>query len=357
MTFFMLATSVEACYYDADMTIDLEKGLPPIEAILAGKFEQNSSDFYDYVIKDQSSRVGMRYVPGQPISLPYALVYAPALARRGKLTEALEAIDPNRNYATVSAAEYATRGAILLASGDFEEAEDQLRRAVEMNPRNSFGRDDHQLRLAQYLRQAKLDPTLTDREPTFVSALLREVSSGSDPRLDAAQTAIAAMIRYEDPCPEHLFAALGELLEYRDQHALAYRAFRRSLELNHPRRDLLEPRLQEIRTRLGDSQIDATIDSERLDAAKWVSAYQAEQAARFPSIAPADLSSFYAAHGNLRERAVGFKLRLITLFSRFWPALSLSGALAAVGVVALHRRLKQRKVSLSADGGLVNAAG
>lgn len=367
LLFLACAGSAHAGFYDVEMGLDQRKGLPPLEAILAGKFERHSDAYYDAVILEQRERAKAVYVPGKPILLPNALTFAPALARRGQLDEAYDAIHPERNGAAIkSPLELATRASIQLARGKFDDAIAELTQANQQNPNRSFARDKYELELARYLQSVHNHPSITEHQPTFVRQLFRHErearvpaseGNGDDPLfshpmasnavIDEAVVALSAMIRFGDLQAPHVYAALGDLLRLRGELPLAYRAYRRAIEANHPWRGRIERELEETRTQLGPShtEIDTHIDAERRDAEVWVNAFLAQEAKVLQSgqthIKPEHLESFYAEYGNLREPPITLWSRTSAIVARAWPVLSATVALLIVLLLMLLRRLRQ----------------
>jgi tetratricopeptide (TPR) repeat protein len=365
----ILSASARASFYDFDATLDLNKGLPPVQAILAGKFEQHSTEYYAHVIPEEKRRSTSRYVPGKPIDVANAIVLAPALARSGDLTGALEAVDPLRNLATDSPIENSMRASILMALGDLKTAVEELKSFRQSTPSSPFGREEYELKLAQYLLEADADSTLVQRQPTFVRGLLinqselapngastepsseiwLEKARDADPQqIQKAMTAIIAMIRFGDLGSAHLYAALGDLLRVQGDAPLAYRAYRRALEHAHPWPAALEREIESIRQELGtDPRIsDATIDAEQRSAQAWVRAYQAFEMRLLREDRLQGVSSvwepFYAEHGNLREAPVTTWARTTRWAARMWPALTIITMILLVSTAMLIRWLRQR---------------
>jgi hypothetical protein len=86
---------------------------------------------------------------------------------------------------------------------------------------------------------------------------------------------IVGILRFGSGNPE-LCLTLGDLLALRGDKNLAYRAYQRALELNHPRQKYLQRMLTGMREHIYHAEeiSDETIAKERADAEAWVKAYQ-----------------------------------------------------------------------------------
>jgi tetratricopeptide (TPR) repeat protein len=87
---------------------------------------------------------------------------------------------------------------------------------------------------------------------------------------------IVGMIRFGTGTSPELYLALGDLLVLRGDKNLAYRAYQRALELNHPRQEYLKMMMRGLREMIPDraSIEPEAIAADRADAEAWVKAYQ-----------------------------------------------------------------------------------
>lgn len=117
---------------------------------------------------------------------------------------------------------------------------------------------------------------------------------------------VFGMIRFGTGTSPHLFHALGDLLAYRGDKHLASRAYRRALQYNHPRPELLKEAIAAIESAVEhkDELSDAMIAREQAAAEAWVAAYQRYEddlvRAGNPPTTEADYEPFYRQHGHAR---------------------------------------------------------
>src|SRR5687767_15734765 len=112
------------------------------------------------------------------------------------------------------------------------------------------------------------------------------------------------MIRFGTGKSAELYFVLGDLLAYRGDKHLAYRAYPRAVELEHPRSNEIRSFMQQLKEgteRHGEFD-EQLIRRERAEADAWVAAYQQFEddlirAGKDPSD-EAPYEPFYAQHGR-----------------------------------------------------------
>jgi tetratricopeptide (TPR) repeat protein len=227
-------------------------------------------------------------------------------------------------------------GTFYLHKGDFDNGILYIRKALQINPDAHFGREEYQLRLAEFLREgrseprrlratdfllirdgmvltpaaakeaaetglteftramaavvASTQPATTQRvdpdevyaDPDVAVDIQRWAYRGRPERLremgfkDNVFDGIVGMIRFGTGTSSELYLTLGDLLVLRGDKNLAYRAYQRALDLDHTRKKYLEA----VMKALSDTIYDTTsiqpeaIAADRANAEAWVSAYQ-----------------------------------------------------------------------------------
>lgn len=349
-----------ACIWSGDIEFDRELGLPPLEAILAGRYERRSDAFHDRTIAFQRSRMDIPITDPHNIVLPEMRRLAAALLARGDLDGAKSAIDRGMDFEPYSANTFALAGTIALARGEHEQAAHYLRRSLEFAPRPLFRREVYELILAEHLQRLQSGQLSRRQDPTFVRPLLRRISGAAGDgsqddslftaakarqniELDDAIAGVAAMIRFGNPLAAELYAALGELLRFRGDDVLAERAFRRALETGKADVEFVEAHLKALRAGGGEAFSDAAVATERRSAEAWVAAFQAFEADLLKtSEAPPQAKAFgpfYEKHGNPRIVAQRNTLDVGRFMKRYWPPFALAGVIGCVAIAArIHRR-------------------
>ncbi|MDB5295415.1 MAG: hypothetical protein JWO31_1398 [Phycisphaerales bacterium] len=345
-----------ACLWDYDTIRDERRGLPGIAEVLAGRWERHSAFFYG----DRVDRM-RAVVAREPANGPARDNLAVALEKRGQVDAAIavaretERVLPGR-YETA-----ANLGTFHIHKGELDEGIAWIKRALAINPAAHFNREAYQLRLAEFLRDGRADPRRAAGR-NFLGFALREglyaeaesfakTEGGGSAAMMPAGANVAAtgpsthpsaapadspaltpdkiphagrgnpgrleelglepdvfdgvvgMIRFGTGTSAELYLTLGDLLAASGDKHLAYRAYRRAIDLNHPRQaylDAMTKALGEYVKNHADLSPEA-VAAERSAADAWVAAYQAHEdglirAGGDPD-AEAGLAGFYAANG------------------------------------------------------------
>lgn len=254
----LLASSVavpapaHACLWDSDTLKEESLGAREVAAVVTGDLGKHSAAFYQAKVTytrallDRGGAVAERYDD-----------LAVALAKSGKLDDALAVLTEKDQRFPDEYSTHANRGTMLAGKGDLAGALVELRRAVAINPRAHFGREHVQIRLLEWLARLGQDPTLVERE-TFLG---QAISSGRDSiesvrtrplrgraavgaaaadlaaaaEVDSNVVALVGLIRFGDgERSPHLWFALGWNLALRGDNQLAIHAFRQAERLGHP---------------------------------------------------------------------------------------------------------------------------
>jgi tetratricopeptide (TPR) repeat protein len=349
----MAAAPALACLWDYDTLRDERRGLPGIAEVLAGKWERHSPFFY----ADRAARM-RRLIERDPADWAAYDNLAVALEKLGRFDEAIAVMADKERLNPGQYTTYANLGTFYLHKGELAPGIAYIRQALAINPAAHFGRETYQLKLAEFLRAGRDDPRLLTSQNFLGIAGGKRVDAGwsgelaTQPATRPATAATAAdvpatgpptrssnagdeiperqywamrggpgqlrelgldddvfdgivgMIRFGTGTSAELYLALGDLLALRGDKHLAYRAYQRALDLNHPRRAYLTDVMDTLRDRVQDKAEFAPekIAAERAAADAWVAAYQKYEddlirAGKNPDD-EANLAGFYAASGK-----------------------------------------------------------
>ena len=367
----VLTVPALACIWDDDTLLDERRGLPGVAEVIAGKWERHSPFFYEHRATVMAARLAK-----DPNDLAAYDNRAVAYEKLGKADQAIAVMLKKDK---VKPGEYTTEanlGTFYLHTGDMENGIAHIRKALEINPDAHFGREKYQLMAAEYLQRAKANPSELDLGSFVLPELFRatpetrEIAGeqgygnlitsrrnemwhgrGHDPRLtDKPIQGVVGMIRFGTGTSPHLYHALGDLLAHRGDRHLALRAYRRALQFNHPRPELLKEAIAAVEGAVENKSelSDAVIAKEQAEAEAWVKAYQRYEddlvcAGREPQ-AEADYAPFYARYGSARPTPTGFAVAAndATKFVRRYGWVA-AGFVALVLALIVRAKLKSRK--------------
>lgn len=333
----LLSTDAVACLWDYDTLRDERRGLPGVAEILAGRFERHSKFFYEKRVEAMNALIARE--PGDRAAYDNLAV---AYEKLGNQDAAIEVMLRKEKLAPGEYTTHANLGTFYMHKGDMDRGIEHIRKALQINPSAHFGREEYQLQVAEYYRDAKADPTLLTRM-NFLEHHLRKTGKYV-PQMESATTrpaseaavkgpfdlhwslaphdlsqvglkenvtdGLVGIIRFGTGTSAELFLALGDVLHLRGHKALAYRAYKRARDLNHPRKDYLSAVMASIEDNAGhtstrDSISDAGIKAERADADAWVAAFQTYEddllRAGKDVNDETNYAAFYAAHGKAQQ--------------------------------------------------------
>jgi tetratricopeptide (TPR) repeat protein len=338
------------CLWDYDTIRDERRGLPGVAEVLAGKWERHSPFFYENRVARMTALVAK--VPANWAAYDNLAV---ALEKLGRPAEAIAVM---RRKAELNPGQYTTHanlGTFLLHTGQLDEGIGEIKRALAINPAAHFGREEYQLKLAEFLRDGQKDPRLLtamnflhvvgDRvvDPATYPPLTRPTTGPSTvpasqpqatqpatgPSASTAEEAevermiwvfrglqpadlglksnvfdgLVGIIRFGTGTSAELYLTLGDLLTLRGDKNLAYLAYQRALDFKHPREAYLRAVMAAIKEHAYDKSAlsDESIAADRAAADAWVRASQTYEddlirAGKDPDD-EANLAGFYAANG------------------------------------------------------------
>ena len=258
LTVLLTVGPAAACLWDYNTLRDEKRGLPGVAEVLAGQWERHSRFFYEHRVTAMKAKLVAKSDDWDAMD-NLAVAHA-------KLDDLDAAVAVMRDKERRHPGQYTTAsnlGTFYMFQGDLPVAVVQLKRALAINPNAHFGREEYQLRLADFLLQAKSAPSLEDFDFLFVgqdAAEARAVTrraAATQPLTDEEQAEAAfgdeevefartqgrcrsfeslnlkpnvfdglvGMVRFGTRASPELYYALGDLLTARTDKALAYRAY------------------------------------------------------------------------------------------------------------------------------------
>jgi tetratricopeptide (TPR) repeat protein len=373
---FTVAAPALGCLWDYDTLRDEKRGLPGMAEVLAGQWERHSRFFYQHRVAAMTAKLAARSDDWDAMDN-----LAVAHAKLDELDAAIAVmLDKEKRhpgqYTTAS-----NLGTFYMFKGDLPAAIAQLKRALAINPNAHFGREEYQLRLAEFLIRANADPnaecddflhlrrTATDgfwgskpatqstTEPTtnpydgefidepfkigFYHGRMEEL--GVKPNVFDG---LVGMIRFGTTNSPELYFALGDLLALRGDKNLAVRAYQRALDTHHPQPAVVRRMIDAA----GEMEVPrggldpAVIAAERAAAEGWVAEYQQFEDDLVRSGKDTDdennYAPFYAAHGRTLSTPDSFPGD----FAASHPGVGREQVAGAVGLLAIAGLIVARLV-------------
>jgi tetratricopeptide (TPR) repeat protein len=311
----LLATPALACLWDYDTLRDERRGLPGVAEILAGKWERHSDAFYRHRIASMEALLAK-----SPNDLAAYDNLAVAHDKLGEFDKAIEVILRKDKLRPGEYTTHANLGTFDMHKGDLENGIEHIERALAINPDAHFGREEYQLMLAKYLRDAKASggpPPLEDflgltfletRDDGKVEADVMFRGEATDARAKSLRPnvveGITGIIRFGPGTSPHLFYALGNVLTVQGHKHLAYRAYDRAVGHGHPHAEHIKLLQADLKEYISDHDelSDEVIARERAEAAAWVQAFQQYEDGLIRDGKDVDdeasYAAFYEQHGS-----------------------------------------------------------
>lgn len=287
------------CLWDSD-TIDTElRGVPDALDLIVGRWHHHGEAYYRERVQRISALEGPSLDELDDLAVAHEHLgdRAAAIAvMERKAARLAEHPDRDHEYRRL-----ANLGTFLAHDGRYEEALVQLRAAVSLNPAAHFGRETFQIAAIEYVAAAKERPALW-AEQSFLrhagyrmnlalgfvrySAADADCDMGLD--FDTAYRAIGGMIRFGGREGAELFRSLGELMLDKGHLNLAWWAFRRAIEREHPAASELRDTLTRIESHWTQAALyqaansipdEAQYLAVRANADQWVAAFRDLEAA------------------------------------------------------------------------------
>ena len=324
----LLASPAIACLWDYDTLRDEKRGMPGIAEVLAGQWEQHSQFFYQSRVRQMKTLLTSR--PDDKDAIDNLAV---AYHKLGNSDAAIAVMLDKEKRFPGQYTTYSNLGTFYMLKGNLDDAIICLKKAMAINPNAHFGREEYQLKLAEYLKEARTDPSVLDHSficlvihpellttrPTTAPDDLEqlEVSEfemargrGNPSRFAAMGfkpnifDGVVGMLRFGTDQSPDLYFALGDLLALHGDKNLAVRAYQRALDLHYSHPDAVKKAMDQTKEmEVPRGGLDpAVIAAERADAAQWVTDYQQFEDDLVRSGKDtqneSNYASFYATHGR-----------------------------------------------------------
>lgn len=249
------AADARACGWDWETYHAEAKSLPCVHDALLGYWPKHTEAYHETRIA--AADYGLRWVPGWTEGLDAKGISLLHLRR----FEQAEAIMRQRHAIAPDAyPSHANLGTLYTFTGKFDAALEHIDVAMAREGNAHFGREKYHRALVVFLQRVGADPGVAQRE-NFLGVQLSEqqrlhgstavfASLGLD---EQAFDALVSMLTvYGADGLAEIYLTLGELLAARGHPRLAYSAYRRARELDHPRSDELRRWVRQI-----DEQLEA----------------------------------------------------------------------------------------------------
>jgi tetratricopeptide (TPR) repeat protein len=238
-----------ACGWDWETYHAEAKSLPCVHDALLGYWPKHTDAWHETRIA--AADYGLRWVPGWTEGLDAKGI---SLLHLGRLEQA-EAIMRQRHAITPDAyPSHANLGTLYTFTGKLDAALEHIDVAMAREPNAHFGREKYHRALVVFLARVAADPSVAQRE-NFLGLQLSEQQRlhGSKAVFDslgleepAFDGLVSMLTVYGADGLAEIYLTLGELLAARGHPRLAYTAYRRARELDHPRDDELRRWVRQI---------------------------------------------------------------------------------------------------------------
>jgi tetratricopeptide (TPR) repeat protein len=225
------------CLWDRDTFQEESLGRAELAQILRGDLRKHSTAFYAAKVEYTRPMIDAGNAPKERYD-----DLAVALAKTGKLDDALAVLDAKDKRFPGEYTTSANRGTFFAMKGDLKSGLEHLRKAIAINPDAHFGREIVQIKLLEWKLKVAGDATLGGKEnflgiPMTFDTLIdghgksrskKKTAKGAK-KEDGTVEALVGLIRFgdahEDP---QVWRALGWALAARGDVQLAVRAMRRA---------------------------------------------------------------------------------------------------------------------------------
>lgn len=291
------------CLWDSD-TLDTElRGLPEAFDLVVGRWHRHGDAYYEARVDRLAGRSDLGLPDFDDLAVAYERLDRrdEAIATMEAKAEALDASPDEEHLYRY----HANLGTFHAHAGRYDEALRELERAVEINPDAHFGREEFQILLIRYVREAQdrprtweshgflghfgypLRPRWFYDRPDAPEDAWPEGARAA-PSWDEAHEAVAGMLRFGGLEGPELYRSLGDLYLSAGHLNLAWWAYGRAIERGHPAsetlaedRRRLEEHWAEARQHFGSDHVSPTAaeyTAARANADRWLEVFQQAEA-------------------------------------------------------------------------------
>jgi tetratricopeptide (TPR) repeat protein len=240
LAFYLAPTEASACGWSYESYHEESVALPCVFAVLIGDFPQHTIEYYETQI--QAANAALSWSPHWLEGLQLKGL---ALMKLTRYQEAEEVflrhlkIDPD-GYAS-----HANLGTLYTFTGDYARSLEHIDRALQIEPKAHFGREKYHRRLVVYLKEVT-DPATHTKNFLGFEITNKQRNKGDKEALlkiyqdhnigDDAFDALSSMISvYGAKNLAELYLAFADLLALSGKPKLAWTAYKKAIELKHPR--------------------------------------------------------------------------------------------------------------------------
>ena len=229
--------SSHACLWDRDTLVDEQRGLPEITAIIVGRYERHTPEYYERRIR----LANVKLKTAKPESAKLLLDDIAVAHDRLKNYDA--AIATARQKIARYGIDYrvaSNLGTFYLHKKDLKQAEIWINRALKINPNAHFGREWVQLKAIKYFQNKGKKPFWSDKiegksGSGYGGEFYRQAMTEAKLNPNALE-GIKGLIKIGDRDTPEYFLALSQLLIMKGDKNLAMMALWRALEIASPTR-------------------------------------------------------------------------------------------------------------------------
>jgi tetratricopeptide (TPR) repeat protein len=231
--------SARACGWDSESYYAEAHSLPCVYDAILGHYARHSNEYYETRIA--AADAALAWAPFDVAALDDKAI---ALLKLGRLEDARAVMLKRAEADPTGYGTHANLGTLTTFTGEYDQALVHIDRAMAIEPQAHFGREKYHRQLVVFLQGAAKDPArrtgadflgleLTDAQRFAGSPALFK-AAGMEP---AAFDALVSMIAvYGADRMSDLYFAFGDLLALQGDFRLAWTAYKRASELDHPRK-------------------------------------------------------------------------------------------------------------------------
>jgi tetratricopeptide (TPR) repeat protein len=237
------AARVQACGWSWETYAAEGESLPCVYDALLGYFPAHTPEYHEAVTRAVDYALG--WTPQWTAGLDAKGL---ALMHLSRYPEAEVVMKQRLSINAEAYAAHANLGTLFTFTRQFPTALRHIDRAMALEPKAHFGREIYHRKLVVFLGDAQRDPNVAlNRNFLDVAVDTDQRLAGSEAKYEEAGLetnafdALVSMIAvYGAEHVAEIYLTLGDLLSLRGHSKLAWTAYKRALELDHPRKTELE---------------------------------------------------------------------------------------------------------------------
>ncbi len=279
---------VVPCIWDSDTLDDELRGLPTARALMTGRWYRHGPAYYRARLERLPA-----HLEAHPTDLAAYDDLAVAHERLGDRPSAIAVMsekakalssheDKEHRYRL-----HANLGTFFAHSGDLDRAITEINKAIAINPNAHFGREIWQKNLIRYVRDARANPDLWKNTSAIAYELDRDEIEGIGIRKELHDEIVEAymgMMRFGGIEGAELYRSLAVCYHIESDYHLAWWAYHRAIDRDHPAADTLREKIRSIENHWNDAwmpEIPTESDflAVRDNGNAWLAAFHAAEVA------------------------------------------------------------------------------